>query len=456
MKKTFPVLFLSFCMFNLYGQNFGSSIPYLVTGGLFTNELDAALNPYWVAAGPDFSDLKHDYFFGGFENGYTTGAGTSEPKALFGYFRAGERPWSAAIRLEHAGPTNQTIYEDDGTTSTEYNQPLITIAYDYGQFLMNFGNITAGVNGAFIYNDGSPLADNYTETGPGVDNQKTHKDIDSTLSFSFPIFVNQGKIHHYIAPGASFTTTDDSESESGVNNFDITDTSFRYNLSLAYRLGVPFLTGIDPENELRIASWAGIGFTRSEYENKNDDTNITETREAEWDNDYRFGLSIDQFLYLPAPSWIEIGIQPGFYFSYRMSQVYPRTLTVKTTALPDEVTEYDENQDVEIYAKMDCAFGAQLKPKDWIIGLMLGATPQISFLSMHQYRDYEYGVYTGSPNSVQTRYNSWSTSIQHSYGLFVPLPDGYRFDIRSNYNLLEFHNLQIQLNIPIDWKRKRT
>lgn len=151
--------------------------------GVFSNEIDNAINPNENNYGLGFSELKHSYFLGGlgnYENKKADQLATSDGVFL-GYYMNGNMPWSFICKINQSGADeskNSTTYANPQSTAvgsdfvtwdgrktvTEYNNRLIDVMNDQFQFLINIKPFTTGLYFR-IYRDNNTLAaNNYTAT----------------------------------------------------------------------------------------------------------------------------------------------------------------------------------------------------------------------------------------------------------------------------------------------------
>ena len=151
------------------GLNHGLlSIEARTTGGVFSNELDAALNARSTSAGPAFLELTGNYLLFGLANldRVQSGVGSASDPLSLGYYRAGDRQWSALAQIFNAerddadtseveedtasdtvvdGDTTTTEFYVEQRTESDYRGRLFDTFDGNAQFLIGLGDITTGL-----------------------------------------------------------------------------------------------------------------------------------------------------------------------------------------------------------------------------------------------------------------------------------------------------------------------
>ncbi len=260
MKKILLIiLFLSMGVF-VFAQNTGiSSVLNTVSEGVFTNELDAAVSVEGLlSSGPGFRDLTHDYLFAGLTNlelialQSTSGFTISSP-LWAGFYKAGDKPWSAFGAFMADSPTgNQTggtmytqgtpvtVTSGSNTTTYQWNNLSSTVKYTAnrianalrlsGQYLFTMGDMNSGVFIDVNLSDSDPQNLNYVGTDVHYYNSattgapapvedytyartRTSRNNTSAFTVAVPLFI----------PG-----TDSSQMFNIKTKFDITDNSNSY------------------------------------------------------------------------------------------------------------------------------------------------------------------------------------------------------------------------------------
>lgn len=412
------------------------------TGRLFTNELDAALNAYEDSSGPGFTDLERNYLFGGFENPYKITATGTDNTFYAGYYRAGERPWSLYTRIMHSDVGSETI--EDGTHE-DGNKRLFSEVDDYVQFLMSFGDFTTGAQVSFYMDDNKTAADNYTHPATGIeytDKNNTNFYIDLTV----PFFYHQGDRSHYVEAGVLYSRTDNSSSESGgATDFDTESIFSLIEPHVEYTYTMPMLNELNQGNEIAATAMVAVGFNSSRYVDDDEATATKTEIDRVWGKDFTIGLSLVQDIYFSTPDWLSFGISPGVVFTYDREQKAAKEATTIINGIEGPTIKRDKYYDSATSIGFSCAFGAEMKPENWIIGTMLGVESTLGVSFENSFTD-------NGTTETRERAVDWKNTVIHSYGIFLPLPDDYRIDITTNLNAFEFSSLQIELIVPIAWK----
>jgi hypothetical protein len=99
----------------------------------------------------------------------------------------------------------------------------------------------------------------------------------------------------------------------------------------------------------------------------------------------------------------------------------------------------------------------EMKPEKWFIGFQMGS--EINLMWKKQMNEFRFpdttdaagAVTANNDTTLSVNYIDWTSTIDMSYGFYVPLPDEYRLDFSLNgQNLFEFESVALQLIVPLN------
>jgi len=261
MKKTILFLFIlmAFTMVVSAQTTPLFSIFNYTSAGIFENELDAA-----VSVGEDFTNLDASYLFSGLGNmgflpTWSTATYNGSGNLLWGgFYKAGDKPWSAFAGLT---ATDSSGNKKGGTTNTEATVTIASATYSYnssetetkytanrlfddfdfqGQYLFMLGDINTGIGvGVSIDESDTDQTKNIEKTSdffydgsatpgttpPVATKDYTYKNVQSSNNtlgskgnsanywIAVPFFIMDGDISQEAGAKISFNFVDNSSSQ---------------------------------------------------------------------------------------------------------------------------------------------------------------------------------------------------------------------------------------------------
>lgn len=428
-------------------RDFGYSLSEWATGGVFTNQIDAAFSVRQTTAGPGFTDLDRPYLFGGVDNPFNLANSASATPFFSGVFIPGSLPFSFFANINHVNPlagSGQSLTEDiGGGTIRNFDEINYDTINDQFQLLFNLGIISTGLLYVLDLDDNRVSADNYADTGttPNVFYDKNGSI--STHGFYIPAFLMTGNLSHYAELGFIISTTDWSERDDNTGSgIDFTDKLILIRPQLIYELMLPLLANLNARNQLRTRLTANVtNITHDPSGDLNGDGATTDdSYTSVYPLNFAFYLNVEQALYFNALQSVTMGLLPKLNISFVKQSNGPESTTtngVTTTNGEDHTTTFT--------ITFSLASAVEFRPEDWPFGILLGVIPTFSNSVATVYDEN-----LTAPAVTKSVTKTWTTNVTHSYGLFVPIEGGYRMDITVGaVGLWDFDNLSIQLVVPL-------
>ena len=435
LKKVIAILLISFPVI-LTAQS-PSSVIDQETGGVFTNQLDAAFSARETTSGPGFSELTRPYLFGGVDNPQNivnTGAATN---FFAGIFVPGNLTFSFFANLDHTSfGAIQNEIETTVNGVITYDILNYNIIDDNFQLLLNFGSFTTGLLYELYLDENRVIGADYTEIGltPNV-----LTDMNGSISshgFTIPFYMETGKIHHYAELGLTFRTEDNSYRDDSVTDNYI-DKSVSITPQILYEIMFPLLAELNNKNQFRSSINFNMPFLSNDKSGTIGGVDTPETNE--YPINLGLSVNVEQSLYFESIPWVSLGFIPTINFAYSKSSINPET-TVNTGV----TTDNGENHKLTTSISFSFPTAVEFLPEDWIFGLMLGVTPTVSYTTATTIDSLPV------PGVTQSTIKTWNTGVAHSYSVFVPIPGGYRIDLTLAVNdLWAFNSLRMQLIVPL-------
>jgi hypothetical protein len=151
--------------------------------------------------------------------------------------------------------------------------------------------------------------------------------------------------------------------------------------------------------------------------------------------------------------WLRFRLNPEATYSFNSESYQTGYTDTETLGGTTSTITYvgGKDQDIRNSLILSLQTAMEVKPEKWIVGLMLGARGSVDFTNTTQTnRDAKPSDQEEDEPTNKTVNNRWSAGASSSFGIFIPLPNGYRFDVRLNgSNALEFDSLTMQLIIPL-------
>jgi len=424
-------------------QDYGHSLSNWATGGVITNELDAAFNARETTAGPGFTDLTKPYAFGGVDNPFNL-ANTAVSSPFFtGLFIPGSLPFSFFFNFNHTDKVAQNEIEDlvGGTTRT-YEKLKYDTINDQFQFLINLGMFTTGLLYVLDLDDNRVNADNYVDTGTTPDTVSDQNGSIKTHSFYVPAFFQTGMYDHYAELGIIVSKTDwSTQNDNSGSGIDYKNELLLFRPQLIYEIMFPLFTSMNSRNQFR--SSIRFNVTKITHDPSGDANGDGSTLDDSYTSDYPLNLGLfftaEMAMFFEAVQWVTMGITPTFNYSFTKISNGPESTTTNSVT-----TTFDKDHTTDSTILFSFPSAVEFLPDDWFIGLVLGVVPTFSYSATTIYDD------ANTPGVIKQVTRGWTTNVAHSYGLFIPIPGGYRMDITLGATgLWDFDALKLQLVVPL-------
>ena len=463
MKKVFLFLMvIALSVFTLSAQQ--RSIEGFTTYGLFNNALDAAATIDESVTDLDFSTLGKDYLFAGVAgNPQLLNNSANTSGLLLGYYKAAEKPWSVFTDIswtgtEDQGPGPHAV--DNGVdTVTKYNYRLFNYLNPNATFLMNFGGFSTGLGLDVYLEDNKVIANNYEQTNSATNTttEMKAKNFTTDLSLSVPFYMEKEKLSHYAKLNVGLTIVDKSSSNYQATNGTATVDNETKNIATTISPSVLYKLSMPTEKLGTFYGSGKIGFeflsTKNTFDNTISEfsTNADESFSPGVNVELISGLRMEQST---DGDWLRFRLNPEATYSFN-SELYQTgsTSSITSGGTTSTITYVGgKYQDISNSLTLSLRSAMEVKPEKWIVGLMLGARGSVGFTNTIQTeRAAKLSNQEADEPTNKTVNNNWTARAYANFGIFIPLPNGYRFDIAvdTGQNLLVPANLRMQLIVPL-------
>ena len=460
MKKVFLFLMvIALSVFTLSAQS--TSIEGSTTYGLFNNALDAAATIDESVTDLDFSTLGKDYLFAGVAGNpqWLNNSTTYTNGLLLGYYKAAEKPWSVYTDIYWTGTGNQTGEVSDGeNVTTKYNYKLFNTFHPSAQFLINLGAFSTGLGLDVNLQDNKNFANNYemVDTEFDIKDLRKAKNFTTDLRLSVPFYMEKGKLSHYASLDLGLYINDTGGSRKitvgGTTTADETTKLIgtRFSPSVFYKLSMP----TEKLGTFYGSGQINLSMDSSSYEYEDNVLDFKSSSKSKFAPG--FGARLTAGLRMEQSTdgdWLRFRLNPEATYSFN-SESYQTGSTSSTTFGGTTTTNTEvgrKDQGISNSLTLSLRSAMEVKPEKWIVGLMLGARGSVGFTNTIQTeRDAKPSDQETDEPTDKTVNNNWTALASANFGIFIPLPNGYRFDVRLNgSNALEFDSLTMQLIIPL-------
>ncbi len=205
---------------------------------------------------------------------------------------------------------------------------------------------------------------------------------------------------------------------------------------------LPLLSPLNERNQLRArVNFNMTNITHDPSGDLNGDGLTTDDSETnEYPMNFAMTANIEQALYFNALESVSLGLLPTFNILYSKVSNGPESTTTNGIT-----TAYGDNHTTTFTFTFSMASAVEFMPEDWPFGILLGVIPTFSHTTKTVYDEN-----LPAPTITKAVTKTWTTNIAHSYGLFVPIPGGYRLDITVGaVGLWDFDSLSLQLIVPL-------
>lgn len=461
MRKVFLFLMvIALSVFTLSAQS--TSIEGSTTYGLFNNALDAAATIDESATDLDFSTLGKDYLFAGIAGNpqWIPNSGSAGNFSL-GYYKAAEKPWSVFTNISWTGTGNQGPYQVDNgvNTTTKYNYKLFNTFNPSAQFLINLGAFSTGLGLDVDLRDNKSSVNNYemVDTENNIKDIKKNNNFSTDLNLFVPFYMEKGKLSHYASLDLGFYIYDGSGLHKTTNDGNTTTDQTTKNTSTTFSPSVFYKLSMPTEKLGTFYGSGRLGLNMPSYKTET----VNEVAETKFSHKASYapgfnaaltaGLRMEQST---DGDWLRFRLNPEASYSFN-SKSYQTGSTSSTTFGGTTTTATNvggKDQGISNSLTLRLRTAMEVKPEKWIVGLMLGATGNVGFTNTTQTnRVAKPSDQEEDEETEKTVNNSWTASANARFGIFIPLPNDYRFDIAVNTgdNILIPANLTMQLIVPL-------
>jgi hypothetical protein len=152
--------------------------------------------------------------------------------------------------------------------------------------------------------------------------------------------------------------------------------------------------------------------------------------------------------------WLRFRLNPEATYSFNSESYNTGYTSTTTSGGTTNTTTYvgGKDQDISNSLTLNLRSAMEVKPEKWFVGLMLGARGSVGFTNTTETKRVQKPSNQEADNpTYKTVNNNWTALASANFGIFIPLPNGYRFDIAVNtgQNLLVPANLKMQLIVPL-------
>ena len=211
--------------------------------------------------------------------------------------------------------------------------------------------------------------------------------------------------------------------------------------------------------------------------------NATHSSENTYRSGYGFDITLEGgrlFSFASAQKAVLFNLQPTLKLSLqggRGAQLEKSTVSNKSTL--GSTTTYDRKT-VTTYYKQDVTknntvfsttvsvpMGLELRPANWKIGFLLGATPELTYTVTGVHKSHSGSnktETTGTTSNISSEPGetetggrasmSWTASEKHKIGITIPFEGGAHLDAELGGSLLEIKTFKIQAFIPLGSGKK--
>ncbi len=420
--------------FSNQDQNYGYSISEQNTGGVFTNQIDAAFNAKETTSGPGFTTLERPYIFGGVDNPQNLTNIDSSTPFFAGFYFPGNLPFSLYVKINHTSFGTQSEIETVGLNVRTYDILGYNVVTDQFQALVKIGPITTGLRYILDLDENRTVGNDYTDVGatPNVVNDMNGSE--SIHGFYIPAFFQTGNISHFAELGFAIGTKDNSN-RNDIANTNYTDKLTVIRPQIQYEILIPLLDTLNEMNQLRARVIYNMSFFN---ETASGDivgvsTPVTRTTPINFD----IKANVEQALYFDSVDWVTLGFIPTVNYNFSKVSAGPESVTTSGVT-----TTYGKDYTITSTISFSFPTAVEFLPDKWVFGFLLGVTPTFSHSTNTTYDDVA--------ALLQTTQKTWTTAVAHSYGIFIPIPGGFRMDVTLSVNgLWDFDNLSMQLIVPL-------
>ncbi|MDI9386996.1 MAG: hypothetical protein QM387_05345 [Spirochaetota bacterium] len=308
--------------------------------------------------------------------------------------------------------------------------------------------------------DNKDSSKNYKMTNSATNTTTEMKDKDFTTNASLfvPFYMEKEKLSHYASLGLDLKITDEGGLEKTTDGGTTTADKTTKQIATTFSPSVYYKLSMPTEKLGTFYGSGRINFSMdsSSYEYEYEDNVLNSKSSEKSKHAPGFGARLTAGLRMEQGTdgdWLRFRLNPEATYSFN-SESYKTGSTDTTTSGGTTNTTTSvggKDQDISNSLTLSLQTAMEVKPEKWIVGLMLGARGSVGFTNTIQTeRDAKPSDQEEDEPTNKTVNNRWSAGASSSFGIFIPLPNGYRFDVRLNgSNALEFDSLTMQLIIPL-------
>ena len=295
-----------------------------------------------------------------------------------------------------------------------------------------------------------------TNSATNTTTEMKDKDFTTNASLFVPFYMEKEKLSHYASLGLDLKITDEGGLEKTTDGGTTTADKTTKQIATTFSPSVYYKLSMPTEKLGTFYGSGRINFSMDSYSYENED-NVSDFKiSSKSKHAPGFGARLTAGLRMEQSTdgdWLRFRLNPEATYSFN-SESYKTGSTDTTTSGGTTNTTTSvggKDQDISNSLTLSLQTAMEVKPEKWIVGLMFGAKGSVGFTNTIQTeRPAKPSDQEADEPTNKTVINNWTALASAKFGIFIPLPNGYRFDVRLNgSNALEFDSLTMQLIIPL-------
>ena len=295
-----------------------------------------------------------------------------------------------------------------------------------------------------------------TNSATNTTTEMKDKDFTTNASLFVPFYMEKEKLSHYASLGLDLKITDEGGLEKTTDGGTTTADKTTKQIATTFSPSVYYKLSMPTEKLGTFYGSGRINFSMDSYSYENED-NVSDFKiSSKSKHAPGFGARLTAGLRMEQGTdgdWLRFRLNPEATYSFN-SESYKTGSTDTTTSGGTTNTTTSvggKDQDISNSLTLSLQTAMEVKPEKWIVGLMFGAKGSVGFTNTIQTeRPAKPSDQEADEPTNKTVINNWTALASAKFGIFIPLPNGYRFDVRLNgSNALVFDSLTMQLIVPL-------
>ena len=295
-----------------------------------------------------------------------------------------------------------------------------------------------------------------TNSATNTTTEMKDKDFTTNASLFVPFYMEKEKLSHYASLGLDLKITDEGGLEKTTDGGTTTADKTTKQIATTFSPSVYYKLSMPTEKLGTFYGSGRINFSMDSYSYENED-NVSDFKiSSKSKHAPGFGARLTAGLRMEQGTdgdWLRFRLNPEATYSFN-SESYKTGSTDTTTSGGTTNTTTSvggKDQDISNSLTLSLQTAMEVKPEKWIVGLMFGAKGSVGFTNTIQTeREEKLSDQEADVPTKKTVINNWTALAFANFGIFIPLPNGYRFDVRLNgSNALVFDSLTMQLIVPL-------